>query len=333
MVICLGGQKKIEETYMKIDPTIHQEPAWSERGDFTLPIKLEMKKDTAWHRVEHLWCKKLADDRVGLCCIPFLGYNLALGDEIIVEREEDGFYEIVEVARWSGHYTFRTWFDTSDIDTLDILRNEIKNIGCLTEFLQPNLLAIDADSESQRREVTKLMEDYKLQGRLQYEKSDGHTNIDTKIHNEPVWQERADRLIYAKIEHKGDHEIREQLWAKFIDNERFEICCIPFFIFDLALGDEVSITLTNENHGLIDKVIRRSNHQTYWIWFNNLANDTICVEVQKKITAIGCLFEWYSNTLLAVNVVSASQANLLLDTVIDETKSGFLECVSSKSNA
>ena len=33
----------------------------------------------------------------------------------------------------------------------------------------------------------------------------------------------------------------EQLWARRVDDEHHEICCIPFFVYDLALGDTVEV--------------------------------------------------------------------------------------------
>jgi hypothetical protein len=37
----------------------------------------------------------------------------------------------------------------------------------------------------------------------------------------------------------------EQLWARQVGDRRFEICCIPFFVYDMALGDVVE---TDANH-------------------------------------------------------------------------------------
>jgi hypothetical protein len=58
------------------------------------------------------------------------------------------------------------------------------------------------------------------------------------VHLEPVWRERSNFVIAAEVPDGGDTET-EQLWARQIDEHRFEICCIPFFVFDIALGDVV----------------------------------------------------------------------------------------------
>jgi hypothetical protein len=42
------------------------------------------------------------------------------------------------------------------------------------------------------------------------------------------------------------------LWARQVGDRRFEICCIPFFLYDVALGDVVE---TDENYSLV-RVVR-----------------------------------------------------------------------------
>lgn len=61
------------------------------------------------------------------------------------------------------------------------------------------------------------------------------------LHREPVWRERANYIINAPI---GDsaHTHTEQLWVRQdMASRLYEICCIPFFLYDVALGDLVSV--------------------------------------------------------------------------------------------
>ncbi len=60
--------------------------------------------------------------------------------------------------------------------------------------------------------------------------------METKAHTHPAWQEKANFIIQAEVEHGGANQIREQLWVRQLSDTRFEVCCIPFFIFDLALA-------------------------------------------------------------------------------------------------
>ena len=43
-------------------------------------------------------------------------------------------------------------------------------------------------------------------------------------------------IIAASIDPGSTGITTEQLWARRLDEERFEVCCIPFFAYDVALG-------------------------------------------------------------------------------------------------
>src|SRR5947209_2116831 len=58
------------------------------------------------------------------------------------------------------------------------------------------------------------------------------------VHSEPVWRDRSNFIIAAEVLGGGDTRT-EQLWARQVDEHRFEVCCIPFFVYDVALGDVV----------------------------------------------------------------------------------------------
>jgi hypothetical protein len=76
----------------------------------------------------------------------------------------------------------------------------------------------------------------------------------TMQHVNPIYPEKTDFIIGAKCNYKTDEYdmVWEQLWARRISEFRFEICCIPFFAYDLALGDEV---VTDKNH-MITEVVK-----------------------------------------------------------------------------
>jgi len=54
------------------------------------------------------------------------------------------------------------------------------------------------------------------------------------IHLEPAWRARANFIIAAEIGGTALRPEREQLWARQTDEFCFELCCIPFFVYDLA---------------------------------------------------------------------------------------------------
>ena len=79
------------------------------------------------------------------------------------------------------------------------------------------------------------------------------------IHPEPVWRERADFIISAPL--LLEEGRAEQLSAWHEEDHLFEICCIPFFVFDVALGDVVE---TNARHDIGDGPSRFCPHHGDW---------------------------------------------------------------------
>ncbi len=82
------------------------------------------------------------------------------------------------------------------------------------------------------------------------------------VHPEPVWRERSNVVIAAFVPDGGDTET-EQLWARSIDDRRSEICCIPFFVLDLALADVVE----TDGDYLVRRVVEPSGRYVFPVWF------------------------------------------------------------------
>jgi len=148
---------------------------------------------------------------------------------------------------------------------------------------------------------------------------------DTVMHENPVWRERANFIITAKIDlEPTTAQWRwEQLWARQVTENRFVLCCIPFFIYDLALGDEVETGPSEERHYVIQQVINLSGHYTFRTWFHD---SSVRSEVSSELARMGCLTEWrssYSN-LLAIDAISDSQAQAVADLLLHREQLGHL---------
>lgn len=154
--------------------------------------------------------------------------------------------------------------------------------------------------------------------------------MDVKVHRDPAWRDRANFIIQALVEHGGDREIREQLWARQA-GERFEICCIPFFVRDLALGDEVEAEPDDAGRQLLRRVVRPSGNQTFWVWFEDEAKTALLHRVRDGLERLGCLTEGYSRGLLAFNAESDRQAEQALEFLEGREFRRYLECVSGRT--
>lgn len=118
------------------------------------------------------------------------------------------------------------------------------------------------------------------------------------VHENPIWRERSDFIIVAYLGSKDGNNEWEQLWVLRLDDRNFSLCCIPFFVYDLSLGDEVE---TDENY-VVQRVLKTSDQYTFRIWFGGSAYATIRNEVLQEIKRLSIWFEWSSNNLLAISV-------------------------------
>lgn len=139
-------------------------------------------------------------------------------------------------------------------------------------------------------------------------------------HENPVWRDKANFIIAVYLGEKDGRSEWEQLWARRLDDRRFSICCIPFFAFDLALGDEVE---TDESY-VLTRVVKSSENYTFRVWFGNSKKPEIRKEVEAHCTGLGVPTEWSSANLLAVSAAGAGQAQQVADYLLTQQGQGDL---------
>ena len=147
--------------------------------------------------------------------------------------------------------------------------------------------------------------------------------ISTYQHLNPVWRNRADfiiSIVVPPIPPLPDGIYWEQLWARQIEDRKFEICCIPSFAFDLALGDIVE----TDKEYMVSRVVERSGYFTIRIWFYEHAADKRQF-IEKTIQAFGCLIEVYSENLSGVSSNSEKIKVKLMNKLRKFRKNGWIE--------
>jgi hypothetical protein len=308
----------------------HPDPAWRERGDITVTVLLDFSADPSNHYLEELWCRKIAEDRMELCCIPFFAYNVSLGDVMIVEPAAEGRYDIRGVDQRSGRFTFRVWSPDSTAADLRKLLQEVRAIGCLTE---PHPIrcgfAVDAESIEKRNTVEEILKRNQSPGHIQYEKSDGLTDLNIKVHHHPAWRDRSDHLLRAPVDHAGEGNYFEQLWTRRIGDNRHEICCVPLFIYDLALGDIVEFyegKVAAESFALV----KPSGHETYWIWISDDCSARAMEQIRGQLLENELEHEGFGFKLLAVDLPPNKSKKILDEIFAKPAADGLLEYGSSR---
>lgn len=134
-----------------------------------------------------------------------------------------------------------------------------------------------------------------------------HEHLYIHAHEDPVWRERANYIFQARIEAAdstdSDSSRSEQLWGRKIDEGRIEVCCIPFLVYGIALGDVIEIDESNE----FERVVQRSGRSVFRVWLGGSENPPRD-DVVAQLEAMGALLEWASPNLLAIDAADEDRA-------------------------
>lgn len=140
-----------------------------------------------------------------------------------------------------------------------------------------------------------------------------HTGNLDAVHPDPVWGDRADFLIGAPLPEPGRSE---QLWARRVEEHRFEICCIPFFATDVALGDLVE---TDSTFDLV-RVLLPSGRFVFRVWFGD--SPEMREASAGALAERGALLEWSSANLLAVDARDLQHAEAIAAFLAERERAG-----------
>jgi len=124
---------------------------------------------------------------------------------------------------------------------------------------------------------------------------------DFATHVAPVWRDKANYLIAAEL---ADYDMPgrwEQLWARQTADGEFELCCLPYFTYGLALGDIVRTRSTDAVKHVIAQVQKRSGRRLLRLWLKN-AELSGKERVYAYLAKHSPLHEWSSEHLLAIDV-------------------------------
>jgi len=149
------------------------------------------------------------------------------------------------------------------------------------------------------------------------------------VHQDPAWREHANFIINAELPEEDRPMRFEQLWARQRADDRFEVCCIPFFVFNLALGDVVATSPRDGRKYVMDKVVEPSGRYVFRVWLGQSFQPRD--EIANELKALGSLIEWSSRNLLAVDAADSEHAQLVADFLMEREKAGHLVYETGRS--
>jgi uncharacterized protein DUF4265 len=127
----------------------------------------------------------------------------------------------------------------------------------------------------------------------------------TKIatHLNPVRRPVPSFMLRAALDDVGGDGDFEQIWTKRVGDDRFEVCCIPFFAYDLALGDVVRADAASGY--VIQAVERRSGNGVVRVAVKRPEDiDAVHVRLHDLLGRVEYLCEWFAPGYVAVDLES-----------------------------
>jgi Domain of unknown function (DUF4265) len=149
------------------------------------------------------------------------------------------------------------------------------------------------------------------------------------VHEAPVWRARANFIVNAELRESDRPKRFEQLWTRQFGDDEFEVCCIPFFLYDVALGDVVQTSAEGELRYVVERVIKPSGRYVFRVWFGESFHPR--EEIAKELGELGALLEWSSANLLAVDVEDDERAQGVADYLDAREKRGELMFETGRS--
>lgn len=142
------------------------------------------------------------------------------------------------------------------------------------------------------------------------------------VHDAPVWREQSNFVISGALQEADRPKRFEQLFARQVGDDRFEVCCIPFFLFNVALGDVVTTSPAQGRKFVLDSVVVPSGRFVFRAWFGQSFHPR--GEVAEQLSELGALLEWASANLLAIDAADAARAQVIADYLAEQERAGRL---------
>jgi len=290
-----------------VQVVVHPNPLRQDNVDTYVYTIVQSADD---YYLEQLPVHWLSATECEICSIPLYAYNIALGDVVSIERVGD-LPLVSGIKQASGRKVFRVWFGNLDSSVRDKIYAALKEIGCQMEWGNHSLLGVDASSEAIAIQARYFLTQFEEQvGGELFE--DGNalpllTIADCPdwlwlpnyiyAHPDAVWKEYVDAFIWLWLPYYDDANLYdyEQLPVRRIDANLFKVCCIPFQVPSIALGDIVFAVESGV------QTVERSGNRTIRVWTEDEVSDDM-LTVLYKLSEDKCELEWITDKALVLSV-------------------------------
>lgn len=129
----------------------------------------------------------------------------------------------------------------------------------------------------------------------------------------------SDFFIRADLANHGMPGRFEQLWVQKLGEGQFEICCVPFFTYGVALGD----TVQTDDEFTLQRVLFKSGHRTLRVAIvNECRQSDIHEMLHHWVERTGLPYEWYSEGYLAVDLPANDEVKMAISDIFTFSEAG-----------
>ena len=293
---------------------------------------------------ESMWAEPVGSDTYKLQNTPWDIYGVNCEDIVRAEPAADGMLEFVEVVAPSGYSTFR------------IMRREgvgkakftealapLLAVGCSYEQSFVRLYAISVPPEADLTYVTTALEAGATIGVWDWEPgsldADGKPRAGFDVEDRPDprtiehrLRELKGTMLRVTFRLKQDEDgyppyLFESLHAAPLNDGTYEVANIPFFSYDAALGDVVTVKEEPDEDGrFFDKLVRESGNSVIRVYVRQKPE---LPRLAERLRAMGCESE-VLHSYMAVNIPAHVSYSPILQMLLQGEASdrwGFEEAV------
>jgi hypothetical protein len=139
---------------------------------------------------------------------------------------------------------------------------------------------------------------------------------DIATHAEPAWRSRANFIIQANLDAFGMKGRWEQLWVRRLaeGNDLYELCCIPFFTYGMAMGDVVQTEVGRSFEHEFKEVKKKCGHRSLRVAVVRREEvDELHLVLHEALSRSDFLHEWASPGFVAVDIEVAEKQQAVED--------------------
>ncbi|MFF0163254.1 DUF4265 domain-containing protein [Streptomyces sp. NPDC005263] len=120
----------------------------------------------------------------------------------------------------------------------------------------------------------------------------------------------------------GFEDERERMWVRPLADGKFEICCIPFRVYGMALGDVVRL----HEGRWVENVVASSGRLVFRVFFAEprppVTGGDSREALREAISVGGFIAEWSGDRHVAVDIPEGVDPSRLFSSVEQEVESG-----------